>query len=240
MKKDALSKAFVVLTELMVTLRGPGGCPWDAEQTMDTIKMYLLEEAYEVLEAIERRNPEEVCGELGDLLFQIIFLARIAEESEAFDLQDVIEGITEKMTRRHPHVFGRVKVDSAEEVSKNWAEIKKAENGDADPYASLLHGVPSGLPALLRAHRLGERASKAGWDEPKGRVLWGRVEQDLDVLNQAVREGEEELIAEQIGDLVFDLASVARQRGLNAEHLLREANQKFLRQFSEKKETPKT
>lgn len=240
MRKDALSKAFVALTELMATLREPGGCPWDAEQTMDTIKMYLLEETYEVLEAIERRNPEEVRNELGDLLFQIIFLARIAEENEAFDLVDVIEGIREKMTHRHPHVFGRVKVESAEEVSKNWAEIKKAENGDADPYASLLHGVPSGLPALLRAHRLGERASKAGWKEPEGRAMLGKVEQGFEVLNHSVRRGEEGHISEQIGGLIFDLASMARQRGHNAEHLLREANQKFLRQFNEKKEGSKT
>ena len=165
MNKDTLSKAFVALTELMATLREPGGCPWDAEQSMRTIKMYLLEEAYEVLEAIERENSSEVCGELGDLLFQIVFLARIAEEREAFDLLGVIEGITEKMIHRHPHVFGRVKVESAEEVSKNWAEIKRTENGETDPYVSLLHGVPAALPALLRAHRLSERASKAGWKE---------------------------------------------------------------------------
>lgn len=237
MKNEALSKAFVALTELMATLRAPGGCPWDAEQTMDTIKMYVLEEAYEVLAAIESGKPEEVCGELGDLLFQIIFLARIAEEGEVFDLLDVIEGIRKKMTHRHPHVFGGVKVDSAEEVSKNWAEIKKAENGDADPCDTLLHGIPPGLPALMRAHRLGERASKAGWKEPRGRALWDKVAQDFDALHQTVREGDEGLIAEQLGELVFDLASAARQRGFNAEHLLREFNQKFLRQFMEKKES---
>ncbi len=240
MNEDVLAKAFVALTELMATLRGPGGCPWDAEQTMDTIKMYLLEETYEALEAIERRHPEEVCSELGDLLFQIIFLARIAEEKEIFDLLDVIEGITEKMIRRHPHVFGRVQVDSVAEVTENWAAIKKSENGDTDPYTSLLQGVPSALPALLRAHRLGERAAKAGWKEPKGRALWGKLEKNFEVLSQALREGKEERIAEKIGEFVFDLVSVARQKGFNAEHLLREANQKFLLQFDEKKEVSET
>ena len=240
MKENALSKAFVALTELMATLRGPGGCPWDAEQTMSTIKMYLLEEAYEVLEAIERKNPKEICGELGDLLFQIIFLARIAEERNAFDLFEVIQGITEKMTHRHPHVFGRVKVESAEDVSNYWAEIKKSESGEDDPYFSLLHGVPVSLPALLRAHRLSERASKAGWHGLEGRALWRRVEQDYEDLARAVREGKEARIAERMGSLFFDLVNVARQRGMNAENLLRETNQQFLRKLGETGETLET
>ena len=238
MKKKALSEAFIALTELMATLRGPEGCPWDAEQTMGTIKMYLLEEAYEVLEAIERENSKEICGELGDLLFQIIFLARIAEEGEMFDLLGVIHGITEKLTRRHPHVFGRVKVKGAEDVSNKWAEIKKSESGEADPYSSMLRGVPAGLPALLRAHRLSERASKAGWHELEGRALWCRVGQDYEDLTRAVREGEEARIAERMGALFFDLVNVARERGMNAENLLRETNQQFLRELGEAQETP--
>ncbi|MBL6978842.1 MAG: MazG family protein, partial [Desulfobacteraceae bacterium] len=147
------------LVKLVARLRGPGGCPWDAEQTDDTIKIYLLEEAYEVLDALEGVSPREVCSELGDLLFQILFLAQLASERGEFDFNEVVEGITEKMTRRHPHVFGDTRVDGAEDVASNWVKIKRKETGRPKSTSFLLQSVPSDLPALLRAHRLSERAS---------------------------------------------------------------------------------
>ncbi|MFZ7111953.1 MAG: nucleoside triphosphate pyrophosphohydrolase [Desulfatiglandales bacterium] len=234
MNKDALSNAINALADLITTLRGPEGCPWDAEQTEDTVRMYLLEEAYEALEAVERGIPEAVCGELGDLLFQIIFLARLAEEKGAFDLVKVICDITEKMIRRHPHVFGRVTVNSAEEVAENWAKIKKVEKGASSGISSQLRDVPTGLPALLQAHRLSERASKAGWQEPKGRVLWEMLKLGLEDLEQAVTEGRQDHAAEEMGRLLFHLVNMARQQGQNAEDLLRKINLKFLNEFLEK------
>lgn len=234
MNKDALSNAIIAIADLMTKLRGPGGCPWDAEQTEDTIRMYLLEEAYEVLDAVERGNSEAVCGELGDLLFQIIFLARLAEEKGEFDLVKVIHDITEKMIRRHPHVFGQVTVNSAKEVADNWAKIKKVEKGASSSISSQLRDVPTGLPALLQAHRLSERASKTGWNEPKGRVLWQKLKQDLEDLEQAVTEGKQEHVSEQMGRLFFHLVNMARQQGQNAEDLLRKRNMKFLREFFER------
>ena len=129
MDSDRLSKAIVALTNLVARLRGPEGCPWDARQTDSTIKIYLIEEAFEVLDAIEKSSPEDVCLELGDLLFQVLFLARLADERNEFDFIDVVEKITKKMIHRHPHVFGEVKVNSAEDVANNWANIKKAEKG---------------------------------------------------------------------------------------------------------------
>ena len=161
MELNRLSSAIVELARLVGRLRSPGGCPWDARQTDSTIKMYLLEEAYEVLEAVEGSSPMDVCQELGDLLFQILFLAQLAAEREEFDFTDVVEGITEKMIHRHPHVFGGVSVETAEDVALNWAKIKREEKKEAGRTTSQLDGVPEGLPALSRAHRLSERATRA-------------------------------------------------------------------------------
>jgi len=150
MDTDRLAGAIRSLVELVTRLRGPGGCPWDAKQTDSTIKIYLLEEAYEVLDALEDSSPEEVCSELGDLLFQILFLAQLASERGEFDFNEVVEGITEKMTRRHPHVFGNTRVESAEDVSSNWVKIKRTEKGKSKETSFLLQSIPSGLPALFK------------------------------------------------------------------------------------------
>ena len=195
--------------------------------------MYLLEEAYEVLDAIERDIPEEVCHELGDLLFQIIFLASIGEDKNEFDLLEVMERIEEKMIRRHPHVFGQAKVESAEEVSENWQKIKKGENGGARSAASLLQGVPQALPALLRTHRLCERASSSDFPPPDQGKDWSRVEEDFRELGRSLSEKNTSEIGEKVGRLLFDLANLSRHWGLNAEHLLRVTNQKFLERFND-------
>lgn len=233
MDSDRLSRAMVSLVELVERLRGPDGCPWDKRQTDSSIKIYLLEEAYEVLVAIEKSSPEEVSSELGDLLFQILFLAQLAAEKNQFDFVEVVEGVTEKMIRRHPHVFGEEKVDGPEDVALNWAQIKKAEKGEANDTSSALESVPVDLPALLRAHRLSERASKVGFDWPNRTEIWHKVREEFDELGSAIAKGDRERIAEELGDLLFSIVNLCRHWAFNAEHLLRIANQKFLERFRE-------
>jgi len=219
------------LVKLVARLRGPGGCPWDAEQTDDTIKIYLLEETYEVLDALESASPREVCSELGDLLFQILFLAQLASERGEFDFNEVVEGITEKMTRRHPHVFGNINVDNAEEVASNWVKIKRSENGKPGNTSFLLQNIPPALPALLRAHRLSERASKVGFDWADRDEIWAKVREEFEELESAVNHGDEEGIVEEMGDLLFSMTNLARHSAANAENILRKGNQKFLERF---------
>lgn len=233
MDKDKLSQAIIALSELVERLRGPGGCPWDAQQTDLTLKMYLLEEAYEVLDAIEKGSPKEVCQELGDLLFQILFLCRLAEERGEFDLTEVIEGIREKMINRHPHVFGETDVESPEEVALNWARIKRNERDKVDDRSSVLQSVPRNLPALLRAHRINERASKVDRDGPKPGELWAKVEEEFKELRGTMLNSDKDRVGEKVGDLLFTLADLARVQGLNAEDLLRETNNRFSERFEE-------
>ncbi len=230
---DRLSKAIVALVELVQRLRGPDGCPWDKKQTESNIKLYLCEEAYEVLAALDLSPPQEVCSALGDLLFQILFLAQLAIEKNQFDFVDVVEIITEKMIRRHPHVFGQKKVDSAEEVTFNWTQIKKAEKNATNDTSGLLESIPMDLPALLRAHRLSERASKVGFDWTDTAGIRDKVREEFDELDSAVAGGEREEVAEELGDLLFSVVNLCRHKGFNAEHLLRMANIKFQKRFKE-------
>lgn len=236
MTDERLSGAISALYGLVSRLRDPSGCPWDLMQTDSTIKMYLLEEAYEVLDAIENGSPEEVCQELGDLLFQIIFLADLAKERGEFDLEEVMEKITEKMIRRHPHVFGSMRVNSSSEVSDNWERIKKEEKGGFKSPSSLLDEVPVSLPSLLRAHRLSDRASKAGFDWAGREEVWDKVKEEFDELAEVLTDRDKERVGEEIGDLLFSLVNLARHWGLNAEHALRDANQKFIKRFREMEE----
>jgi nucleoside triphosphate diphosphatase len=231
MDQIRLSKAMNELIELVRRLRGPDGCPWDAAQTAKSVRMYLLEEAYEVLDAIERGEPEEVRSELGDLLFQIVFLAYLAEEEGRFDFAEVVEEITEKMIRRHPHVFGDVKVRNAEEVAVNWAAIKKTERGHVHGAGGFLGDVSANLPALQWAHRLGERASKVGFDWPDRESVWEKVHEEIDELKDAMGRNESAMVEEELGDLLFSLVNLARHWGLSAEDLLRKSNAKFVDRF---------
>lgn len=231
MNRKELARAFLSLTELVSKLRGPGGCPWDARQTDRTIKMYLLEETYEVVEALERGSPDDICQELGDLLFQIIFLARLAEERGEFDLSKVMEEIRRKMITRHPHVFGEKKVETPEEVSENWEKIKKEEKESPPEPRSLLEAVPVHLPALLRAHRLSHKAANANPDRANPEGNWGRVEEDFRELHAAFSVRDKEVMATKLGDLLFSLANQARDWGLNAEDLLRDTNRRFIAGF---------
>jgi MazG family protein len=220
------------LVDLVARLRAPDGCPWDAKQTVSTVRMYLLEEAYEVLDAIERGLPEEECAELGDLLFHVVFIAHLAEEKREFDLVNVIEEIVEKMIRRHPHVFGDIKVRDVDEVAANWAKIKETEKHAEEKRESFLEKVPVALPALQWAHRLSERASKVGFDWADRNAIWAKVLEETRELNESIKEQDSEQVEEEIGDLLFSLVNLARHWGLNAEDLLRRANRKFIRRFA--------
>ena len=233
MDKDALSGSLFALIDLLSRLRGPDGCPWDALQTDSTIRMYVLEEAYEVVDAVERGRPEDVCQELGDLLFQILFLSSLGEERGEFDFVDVIERITKKMKGRHPHVFGTVEVNSVEEVAENWQEIKKREKDSPETSSSLLQGLPADLPALLRAHRLNERALQADLDGLVGIKGCSGVEARFEKLKQAVSSKDKKQIGREMGELLFGMANLARDWGLNAEDLLRESNQRFIEGVNE-------
>jgi MazG family protein len=224
MKKDELSSAVCGLAELVGRLRGPEGCPWDAKQTAATLKMYLLEESYEVVDAIERGSTDDVCQELGDLLFQIVFLAHLAAEKGEFDLVTVIERITQKMVRRHPHVFGEADLKDAEEVADNWAAIKRKERESATRANSSPPGLPKDLPALLAAHRLSERLSRTGVRSHARDEVGSRVVEGCEQLKRTCRGQDPAKVGEKLGILLFDMADLARRWGLNAEHLLRTAN----------------
>lgn len=231
MDANRLTAAIGSLVELVARLRGPGGCPWDAKQTDATVKIYLLEEAYEVLDALDSTLPQEVCSELGDLLFQILFLAQLASERGEFDFIEVVEGITRKMIRRHPHVFGSATVESAEDVAANWTRIKRSEEGKSKETSLMLKNIPSDLPALLRAHRLSERASKVGFDWANADEIWVKVQEEIEEMRSAIAGGDREGAAEEMGDLLFSIVNLARHWGANAENLLRSANQKFQARF---------
>jgi len=228
MDPERLSKAVLRLVDLVEKLRGPGGCPWDAKQTDSTIRLYLLEEAYEVLDAIEKASAQDVCQELGDLLFHILFLARLAEERDEFDLTEVVERITEKMIRRHPHVFGKTSVESADDVAINWAMIKKQEKKESGDNSSFLNGIPVDLPALLRAHRLGERASRANLEASDSADAWDIVLNKFEALKDSVSSQDKDKFGQDMGTFLFCLVSLARLWGVNSEHLLRAASNEFI------------
>jgi len=228
-------RRFEDLVAIMDRLRGPDGCPWDREQDYASLRGYLLEETYEVAEALDRDDAAGLCEELGDLLFQIVFLARIAKEQGRFTIDDVTAGIGDKMVRRHPHVFGSASAATSAEVLRHWEEIKrreKAENGAADAPPSLLNGIPRSLPALLKAQRLGTKAARVGFDwERTGDVL-AKIEEELRELRQAVERGEPSEMRAELGDLLFSLAMLARRLEIEPEGALEQSNRKFAQRFA--------
>ncbi|MBP1682978.1 MAG: putative pyrophosphatase [Ignavibacteriaceae bacterium] len=212
-------------------------CPWDREQTNDSIKAATIEEAYEVVEAIEKKNYDELKNELGDLLLHVVFHTIIASESNGFTIDDVIDGIQSKLIRRHPHVFGDVKVSGSNEVKKNWEEIKLEEGRD-----SVLDGVPEMLPALQRAHRLQEKASKVGFDWEKKEDVWKKVIEEIEEMHEIERARSQKSVdrnleafynqlENEIGDVFFALVNYARFLDVNPENALRKTNSKFIRRF---------
>ncbi len=212
----------------MAKLRGENGCPWDREQTRESLKPFLVEEAYEVLEAIDEKNPEAIREELGDLLFQIVFHCRIAEERGEFDIADVIDRIGRKMIARHPHVFGDADYKTSEEVLVNWEAQKKREGKQRE---SILEGIPGTLPSLLRAHRIQDRASRVGFDWEKVEDVFPKLEEELEEFRAALKGKKQEEIEDELGDVFFMLVNISRFVGINPEDALRKTISKFISRF---------
>ncbi|MEK6758429.1 MAG: nucleoside triphosphate pyrophosphohydrolase [Deltaproteobacteria bacterium] len=227
MKRPEIEK----LTGLMERLRGPNGCPWDKEQTLDTLVPFMIEEAYEVIAAIDSGSPAEIKDELGDLLFQIVFIAEICKEDGRFDLSDVIDGTVTKMIRRHPHVFGETKADTSEEVLRNWAEIKKEEKRDALKADGYLSGIPEVLPALLRAHKVSQKAAKVGFDWQDINEVIAKLDEETAEFKEAVKEKDAAGMEEELGDMLFTIVNVSRFLSVNPEDALRKTIGKFINRF---------
>jgi tetrapyrrole methylase family protein/MazG family protein len=224
---------FARFVELIARLRAPGGCPWDREQTHETVKPMTIEEAYEVAHAIDERNDEELAGELGDLLLQVVFHANIAEERQAFALRQILERVSDKMIRRHPHVFGEDDASSAGEVLKSWEAIKaeeRRERGKDDD--SMLDSVHLGLPAVMEAFQMTTKVSRVGFDWPDAEGALAKLDEEVEELREAVGgKAEKKAVAEEVGDLLFVAVNVARLTGVDPESALKAANRKFRRRF---------
>ena len=218
------------VVEIMARLRGPDGCPWDREQNLESLKVYLLEESFEVRQAMEAGDPAALREELGDLLFQVIFQCRIAEEMGWFAIQDVATGIADKLVRRHPHVFGEGKLSTSGEVVRQWEELKEEERRRGAK-RSRLASVPEMLPALLKALRLSEKAARAGFDWKTAAHVFDKVREEIAEWEDASRTGDRVQAEKEMGDLLFSLVNVARKMGFDPEAALQSANGRFLRRF---------
>ncbi len=218
------------LVSIMERLRGEGGCPWDREQTRESLKPFLIEEAYEVVEAIDEKDPEKLKEELGDLLFQVLFHAQVAAERGEFTIAEVLAEAADKMVRRHPHVFAGGTASTAREVLERWEELKRQER-NAVAIASALDGVPKELPGLLRAQRLQDKASRAGFDWPEISGVMAKVEEELAELQAAIRRAASAEIEFELGDLLFSLVNLARFLNLSAEDAIRKSIARFVARF---------
>ncbi len=220
---------FQALVDIVSELRGPDGCPWDKKQTHQSLKPYLLEEAYEVLDELDSGDQDKLKEELGDLLFQVLIHAQLAKEAGNFSIEDVLQTIAEKMTRRHPHVFGGAVLNTPEEVLANWEQIKHAEKGGAK--SSALEGVPKRLPSLLRAHRLQEKAARLGFDHPTLESAFAKVLEETKEFEEAFLAGKTAEMEEELGDLLFTLVNLARFIEVNPEEALQKTIMKFINRF---------
>jgi len=236
-KTSRKQQTIVDLLGIMARLRSPSGCPWDREQSEQTLKKFLIEEAYEVLEAIEGGSPEALKEELGDILLQIVFLSRIAEERGEFSFSDVVHTLAEKLIHRHPHVFPPKDKDSrvikprnAQDVVKIWG-ISKAREGKYAGRTSLLDGLPLALPALERSRRISQRVSRVGFDWPNAKAVWEKVREELSELEKANRGASPKAVEEELGDLLFTLVTWGRFKNISAEEALRKANRRFMKRF---------
>lgn len=217
------------LMNLMRRLRAPGGCPWDAEQTHESLKRYLLEETYEVLEAIDSKSTKMLKEELGDLLLQSVFHAVIAEEHGEFTMDDVLQVLSDKLIRRHPHVFADLKVDTIDDLVANWERIKKGEKGEER--LSALSGVPPQLPALLRAQKITEKASRVGFDWDHVDPVFAKVLEELKELEETLFTGDQERMEAELGDLLFAIVNLGRFLSINPEDALRKTIARFVSRF---------
>lgn len=224
------------IIQLIETLRGENGCPWDRKQTPKTIYVYLVEEIYELIEAIDSKDRDSICEELGDVLFQVLFLISLYQDMGCFDFDNVVDLIVNKMKHRHPHVFGEDQVSSAEEVRERWHQIKMKEKRRHAPIDSILASVPTKLPALMRAYRISERAAKVGFDWHDIFGVLEKVEEELAELKALLQvrgpaANDNELLASELGDVMFTLVNVARFANVHPETALREATGKFEKRF---------
>ncbi|MCA9603265.1 MAG: nucleoside triphosphate pyrophosphohydrolase [Myxococcales bacterium] len=219
------------LVDVMQRLLAPGGCPWDREQTLASLRPYVIEEAFEVVDAIDGGSPDALRDELGDLLLQIVFQAELARQKGWFTPNDVVVAICEKLIRRHPHVFGDVRVSGADEVVKNWEAIKQKEKG-AKGERGRLEGVPRALPALLRAVRVGEKAASVGYDWPDASGARAKIDEELRELDEAAAAGDQAAMEGELGDALFAMASYARKQGLDPEAALRGTLARFSARFA--------
>ncbi len=230
-KHPEAEAAFGRLVDIMRTLRGPDGCPWDGEQDLRSLRRYVLEEAYEVVQAIDDDDMQALPSELGDLLLQVVFISQMASEEGIFDVGQVADAISDKLIRRHPHVFGDGEAESAEEVLQRWESIKREERGGG----SVLDDIPVSFPALARAEKLGRRAAHVGFDWPDADGVLRKVREELEEVEEAVTSEagvrRSPVVEQEIGDLLFAVSNLARHMGLSPEAALRRSSQKFERRF---------
>jgi MazG family protein len=248
--RNAAGREFQQLVDIMRRLRGPGGCPWDHEQTLESLRGFVLEETYEVLDAIDRGDHEALRGEIGDLLFEGVFLAQIETDEGRFGVDEALRAVTAKLIRRHPHVFGTAatRVRTPHQVVEQWEAVKAREQKDAGERRSLLRGVPKALPSLLRAHEIGTRVAAVGFDWPRTDDVIEKIEEEVAELRQALAADRHERAGrprqgsgghstpgpaaeEEVGDLLFSIANLARKLGIEPESALRKANEKFSARF---------
>lgn len=226
-------KEFDKLVEIMERLRGENGCPWDKEQTFESLKTFLIEEAYETIEAIDEKDYEHLCEELGDLQLQIVFLSQIAKEKGLFSVEDSLKKINEKMIRRHPHVFGNEEVNSSDDVLTNWEKIKteeRKENGN-EKKKRFLSGIAKQLPALQTSYQIGVKTSRIGFDWESHVEVEKKVLEEWNEYKEAVKNSNSDKIEEELGDFLFTVANLVRKHGFEPEDVLRKANKKFMKRF---------
>jgi tetrapyrrole methylase family protein / MazG family protein len=233
MKKDNKApEKLTELTQLIKKLRAPDGCPWDQQQKKEDISKYILEEAYEVVDSLAQGNTQALKEELGDLLFQILFLTEMEAESELFFLSDVLDGIIKKMVRRHPHVFTDKKVISVQEIKKNWQQIKKKERGNKKDDENLFGNVPRSFPALKRAQKITSVASTYGFDWPEIQPVMKKLKEEIKEFNSAIKDRDHDQIEEELGDILLTVVNLSRFVQVDAETALSKVTNKFLQRFS--------
>ena len=225
-----MTDEFKKLTEIVDILMGKNGCPWDKVQTRESLKPYLVEETYETLEALDSNNPEEIKEELGDLLYQILFHAKISENKNEFNITDVIESISNKMVRRHPHVFKEKNLETPDQVVTQWEEIKTKEKSKIGR-KSVLDGIPLNLPSLQRSQKLQKKAAKQGFDWDEISSVLGKLDEEIVEFKNAVQSGKKKDMKEELGDILFVLVNIAKFNKIDAEEALRSTNNKFIKRF---------
>ncbi|WP_163972095.1 bifunctional methyltransferase/pyrophosphohydrolase YabN [Oceanobacillus halotolerans] len=228
--KNLLNHTFTRLHEVIATLRSPDGCPWDRAQTHESLRPYAIEEVYELIEAINNEDDENLIEELGDVLLQVMLHSQIGEDDGYFTIDDVIHSITTKMIHRHPHVFQDVEVNSVDDVYKNWEELKKEEKGEQRQ--SILDGIPTSLPSLAKAYKLQKKAAKVGFDWKESDPIWEKLQEEIDEFQEAVHEKDQTETEKELGDVLFVIANIARYYKINPEIALEQTNQKFRSRFS--------